>query len=95
MSPSNEASRPGPVEVARASDLFQAKILASYLEGFDIPAHVPDEAMMGAMDGAAVIWAKGVRVEVPAQRAEEAKRLLAEREERRKVVPDEDDDDDA
>ena len=73
----------GPVEIARAGDLFEARMIAGYLEGFGIPAHIPGEAMMGAMDGAAVIWSKGVRVEVAAPHAEEARRLLAEREERR------------
>ena len=40
-------------------------------------------AMMDAMDGAAVIWAKGVRVVVAARHADEARRLLSEREARR------------
>jgi hypothetical protein len=83
----DDGSAEGAVEVARIGDLFEARILAGYLESFGIRAHIPDKAVMGVMDGAAVIWSEGVRVEVPARQAEEAKRVLAEREERRADPP--------
>jgi len=64
--------------VARAKDLFEARLWVGLLETNGVPARIPDENMVGALDGAVSIWTEGVRVEVPGSRADEAKRLLEE-----------------
>lgn len=70
---------PGMVEVTRTSDMTKARLLAGYLESHGITTHIPDEAMIGMLDGAAVIWDEGISIEVPEELLDEASDLLAER----------------
>ena len=58
-----DETSPPPVEVARARDIFQARILAGLLESHGIPVLIPDEETIVLYDGAATIWEKGVRIE--------------------------------
>jgi hypothetical protein len=73
----SEEQVPAPVEVTRAKDIFEARMMAGLLESHGIPVHIPDEETIVLYDGAATIWEKGVRVEVPGNRVEEAIELLA------------------
>ena len=66
----------GAVEVARLGNLFDAHHLAGRLEAEGIPTHIPSECTMDAFDGAAVMWAGGVPIEVPSSRAEEAREII-------------------
>ena len=67
-----------PVVVGRGRDLFEAQLMSGFLESRGIPAYIPNESSSVMLDGVVAIWSKGVAVEVPADRADEAKQLLAE-----------------
>ena len=78
-----EEKGPPLVEVARAPDLFKARILAGLLESHGITVLIPDEETIQIYDGAATIWEKGVRLQVRADRAEEAREILTLQEDMR------------
>ena len=79
----NEEKGPPLVEVARARDLFHARMMAGLLESQGIRVLIPDEETIQIYDGAATIWEKGVRIQVQADRADEAREILAMQEEMR------------
>jgi hypothetical protein len=70
---------PALVEVTRAGSLMEARLIVGLLESYGIPAHIPGASMLEMYDGAAAIWSGGVSVEVPRDRAEEARELLLDR----------------
>jgi hypothetical protein len=65
-------------EVMRAGNLFKARLVAGRLESEGIPVHIPGASTIEALDGAATIWTNGVSVQVPVERLEEARAVLAE-----------------
>jgi hypothetical protein len=65
------------VELTRATDLFEARLLAGFLESEGFRAFIPGEEMITALDGAATIWSAGVPVEVRSEDLEKAREALA------------------
>ncbi len=62
--------------ITTCGDLQQALLVKSILEGSGIPAFVPDE--LTAQNAPPYIWATGgIRVQVPAEHAEAARKILA------------------
>jgi hypothetical protein len=76
--------------VATCSNPAEAMLLKSLLEANDITAYVPDEL---TAQSAPHFSGSGIRIQVDDQRADEAKRLLADAENRASGDEDEDDDD--
>ena len=70
-------------ELTRATTIFEAQLLAGYLESEGVLARIPDAEMIQCYDGAATIWSKGVRVEVRTDDLERARELLAAWEQRK------------
>jgi hypothetical protein len=70
---------PDLVEVTRARDLFEARILAGLLESHGIPAHIPGSSTLDTLDGAAAIWSEGIPIVVPRDRATAAREVLLDR----------------
>lgn len=67
-------------EVARAATMFEARLVAGYLESRGIRTFIPGEAVIDVYDGAATLWSKGVPIRVAGSQAQRARALLAERE---------------
>jgi len=70
-------------ELTRAATIFEAQLLAGYLESEGVIARIPDAETIQCYDGAATIWSKGVRVEVRAEDLERARDLFAAWEQRK------------
>jgi len=89
MSESGAEQPEGLREVYRARDLFEARLVAGFLQSHEIQTHIPNEYTLDTYDGMATLWSKGVPIHVSLDRFEEARRLLAEREESRDPAADE------
>lgn len=72
----SDGASDAPVQVAKAGDLFEARLIVGRLEAAGIHAVIPGESMLETYDGVAAIWSEGVPVEVAAHLADEALRIL-------------------
>ncbi|MHC4224397.1 MAG: putative signal transducing protein [Planctomycetota bacterium] len=89
MSESGAGQPEGLREIYRAKDLFEARLVAGFLQSHEIQTHIPNEYTLDTYDGMATLWSKGVPIHVPLARFEEARRLLAEREKARESAEEE------
>jgi hypothetical protein len=65
------------VTIAKFLDLIEARIVAGRLDAAGIPTHLPDVHHASA-NALVTVALGGVRLQVPADRVEEAKRILSE-----------------
>jgi len=75
------------VEIVKAGDLFEARLIVGRLQSEGIPADIAGEHLLETLDGVATMWAGGVPIEVPREMAERAIEVLS-----RPALPEEDDD---
>jgi hypothetical protein len=89
MTSNGSDSAEGLREIYRAKDLFEARMVAGFLQSHEIQTHIPNEFSFDTYDGMATLWSKGVPIHVPLDRFAEARQLLAEREEARESAEEE------
>ena len=64
------------VEVVRADDLMEARLIQGRLESEGIRVHIPGAATRETLDGLANMWSGGVPIKVHPDDAAEARNIL-------------------